>query len=107
MGDRRVQILIEILRNFAEAKSEEHGIKGMLKTICDVLVFDIGLFWRRDESGRDLFCEQIYVTSAEFSEFVAECNKQVFQEGIGIPGRVWQSKQYQMILDIEKDMSLP
>ena len=90
----------------AESTSLSEAVPRVFETMCDGLPWDLGVLWQVNEQRELLKCLHTYPTPAfpEFSRLSAECT---FSKGIGLPGRVWETKEPAWIRDLQLDHNLP
>lgn len=93
----------------AESPSVEEAFPTILQKMCEIMNADVGDWWKVDDEGQYLFCN-ISHRIREDSALLAfsECNKFIhFEIGIGLPGRVWQSKEAGHIENLRDDTNFP
>ena len=79
----------------------------VLRAICEHLNWDSGAMWRVGETGV-LHCVDMWHSSAtRFVEFERLTRSSTFAPGIGLPGRVWQSREPHWIEDTPLEGNFP
>lgn len=107
-ADRRLATQYEIVRILAEAPNLGAAIPQILEAVCRILGWEMGVFWRLDEGGKYLRCAELWHSSAaQFEAFEAASRERVFELGVGLPGRVWQSREPAWISDVIRDRNFP
>jgi len=97
-----------VSRMLAESSKLSEAAPEILKTICQSLAWEHGALWVRDRKANVLRCLETWHTAhADFSQFEALDRRTVFLPGIGLPGRVWVSKQPEWIPDVMQDVNFP
>ncbi len=95
-------------RVFAESATLAEAAPRVLQAICEELGWDHGAMWNVDGAAEVLRCvESWHVPSAHFPEFDAACRGLTFEEGVGLPGRVWITGQPAWIPDVLADANFP
>jgi PAS domain S-box-containing protein len=80
----------------------------VLQTVCEYLGWDTGLFWVVDPQRQVLKCIDCWrPADARFDEFEAVSRGMTFERGIGLPGRLWASREPAWILDVVRDANFP
>jgi PAS domain S-box-containing protein len=92
----------------AHAKSLDETAVPVLDAICSTLDWDLGIFWRVDPAARRLVFLQIWnQPGIDTPAFEARSRETLFEEGIGLPGRVWASGCPAWIPDVTRDANFP
>jgi PAS domain S-box-containing protein len=82
----------------------EEAANGVLKTVCEELGWDVGLFWLADDHDGHLECRASWHRSEGLlREFVNSSCSCTFACGEGLPGRVWASKKAAWIPDVMQE----
>ncbi|MCM8811655.1 MAG: PAS domain S-box protein [Candidatus Omnitrophica bacterium] len=106
--DQRVFAERAITRLLIESDSFDGAIPGVLREVCQVLDWDVGAIWLVDEAANVLRCAGFWhspaVTVAEFEDI---SRRITFNPGIGLPGRVWSSRQPAWIQNVVLDSNFP
>src|ERR1051325_8127587 len=80
----------------------------ILQAICDTLEWEVGALWRVDSGAEVLRCvETWHRPTAQADEFEAVTRMIAFAPGIGLPGRVWPTRQPAWVPDVVKDDNFP
>ena len=76
--------------------------------MCECLVWDVGALWSLDKEAGVLRCVEVWhKESIEVPEFEATSHETTFIPGIGLPGRVWFSREPMYIPDVVRDANFP
>ncbi|MGH7555832.1 MAG: PAS domain S-box protein, partial [Longimicrobiales bacterium] len=93
-------------RVLATAISTDDAVHGVLADVCRTLGFQWASFWR--PAGDALECKAIYqdpsLTSSRFTEMTRGFR---FKRGVGLPGRVWDSREPLWIAEVRDDPNFP
>jgi PAS domain S-box-containing protein len=88
----------------AEAATLEEATPRILEVVGEALAWDVGTLWRADRDAGVLRCVEIWHTeSIAIPEFEAASRQSVLAPGIGLPGRVWSSREPAYISDVVRD----
>jgi len=91
----------------SEAASVAEAASRLLQVICESLGWEFGAIWLVDREADHLtFLESWGQPSMELAEFVSASRQFIFPPGVGLPGRVWKSRQPVWINDVA-DSSFP
>jgi len=90
----------------AEAATLEEATPRILQAVCDGLGWDLGALWRLDREACVLRCVEVWNRkSLTAPHFAAATRASTFPPGIGLPGRVWSSREPAHIPDVAHDES--
>src|SRR5213594_3186524 len=88
----------------AEATTLEEATPNILRAVCDCLGWDLGALWRRDREAGVLRCiEMWHKESVEVPDFEAASRESTLKPGVGLPGRVWLSREPAFSPDVVHD----
>jgi PAS domain S-box-containing protein len=97
-----------VTQALAEAATLEEATPRILQTVCECLAWDLGELWRIDRPAGVLRCVEVWhKESTEAPQFVAISRDKTFRPGIGLPGRVWSSREPVYIPDVVQDANFP
>jgi two-component system, sensor histidine kinase and response regulator len=106
--ERRLTAEHVAARALLEAASFQEAAPRILEAICGALGWEHGAFWRVDKEAQVLRCVDVWPAhSDEFPGFNAVSRSTTFVRGVGLPGRVWESRQPAWIPDIVEDTNFP
>ena len=102
------RVVYETACALAESDTLVEALPRMLEAICDALGWEFGAFWSVDRPAGVLRCVGTWgPTSQQFDEFAAVSRGSTFTAGVGLPGRVWASRQSAWIPDVVHDTNFP
>ena len=102
------RILYETARVLAESPTLVEAVPPMLRAVCEGLGWQYGALWEVDRARNVLQCVGMWQPeSLSFDEFAAACHGTTFVPGVGLPGRVWASRQPAWIPDVTRDTNFP
>ena len=91
--------LLQLLtQNISEAPDFQAALSVTLRLVCEITNWEYGEAWLPREQV--LECSSAWYGSSATEEFRQESEKLTFPLNIGLPGRVWASKQPEWIEDI-------
>lgn len=80
----------------------------MLETVCRSLDWEWGALWTVDKAVNLLRCVETWHSPVHpRPEFEAASRQRTFAPGVGLPGRVWVSRQPAWIQDVTQDSNFP
>jgi signal transduction histidine kinase len=107
--DRRwITVQYAVTRVLSEEESLHDAAPRILKQICETLGWEVGAIWGLDRAANALRCEEFWSSPLhEVAQFEAATRKAAFPRGLGLPGRVWDSRKPAWIPDVTKDNNFP
>jgi PAS domain S-box-containing protein len=107
-AEQRFVVQHSVTKTLAEAVTLEKATPKILQTVCEFLQWELGAFWSIDREAGALRCVEIWHReSVEAPQFEAICRESTFIPGIGLPGRVWSSREPAYIPDVVHDANFP
>src|SRR5262245_5548355 len=103
-AQQRLVVQHTVTQLLAEAATLEEAAPKILAAVCECLVWDLGELWRIDRAAGVLRCVEVWhKKSIDAPQFVATSRARTFMPGIGLPGRVWSSREPTYIPDVVQD----
>src|SRR5688572_12497430 len=105
---RRLAAQHAVTSLLAHSDSLAEAAPGILRAVCESLGWQLAVLWTLDREagvlrpldlGRDPLLEA--------REFESQTGDSAFEEGIGLPGRIWQSREPCWIPDVVQDANFP
>jgi PAS domain S-box-containing protein len=88
----------------AETATLEDVTPKILQAVCEFLLWDLGALWSIDRQAGVLRCVEVWhKASIEGPQFEAITRASTFLPGVGLPGRVWSSREPAYIPDVVQD----
>jgi len=107
-AEQRLVTQHTVTQMLAEAATLEEVTPKILQTICEFLSWDLGALWSIDREAGVLRCVKVWhKESLEVPQFEAISRESTFMAGIGLPGRVWFSREPMYIPDVVRDSNFP
>jgi PAS domain S-box-containing protein len=92
----------------SEASALAEAAPHVLQLLCETLGWHAGAFWQVDEKRQAMHCVAFWhAPSAAVREFESATRNRTFAAGVGLPGRVWTTRQPAWIPDVVKDDNFP
>src|ERR1051326_7868304 len=87
----------------AENPSAEHVLEHTLSGLCKALQWSLGFVWEAKAGEDALHYSSRWFDSDKFTAFFERSRQVRFVRGVGLPGRVWESKEPTWILRLNED----
>ena len=108
LAQRQTAARDTITRILAYAQSPESACTAILGEIGEILGWNTGVFWSVDKQTRALRAIAVWPGRHPASlAFETDTRKATFSPGIGLPGRVWVTKEPAWISDVTLDANFP
>jgi PAS domain S-box-containing protein len=92
----------------AQSATLAEAVPRMLEAVCEALGWQFGAYWEVDRPRNVLRSVGIWQPPARpFEEFAEVTRRFRFAPGVGLPGRVWASRQPSWIPDVTRDVNFP
>jgi PAS domain S-box-containing protein len=102
------QVLYETARALAETETLDDAAPRVLKAICEALDWQYGAIWEVDRGRSVLRCIAAWhPPTMPFDDFAHATKEARFGPGVGLPGRVWASREPTWIPDVTLDVNFP
>jgi PAS domain S-box-containing protein len=106
--EQRRSIEHTVTRILAESETWPEAAAKILQAIGEGLELKCGALWNVDLDHHMLRCVEFWHADKEdFPEFEAVCRHFTFSPGVGLPGRVWGSREPVWIRDLVTDTNFP
>ena len=93
-----------IAQVLAEASTWVDAVPAILQALCESLGWQVGTIWTLNPQDNHLHSFQSWhLPGLELQEFLDLTAQITFAPGVGLPGRIWQSRQPAWISDLETD----
>ena len=102
-AEQRLATQNGVTHTLAESASLHEAAPKILRAICEHLGWHVGALWSVDQH-EVLRCVDLYhLPSIHVPQFEADSRQRTFEQGRGLPGRVWASGKATWIRDVVKD----
>ena len=108
-AERRLACQYAVASVLAEAHSVTEATPRIMEAVCRGLGgWDLAVLWKVDRETDVLRCASIWPsTMYRDRPFATQTRQTTFARGVGLPGRVWQSRQPLWIEDVMADPNFP
>ncbi len=108
-AEEQLSLLLTISMEVSAAVDLTNALEVVLRRVCEKTGWAMGQSWLPNHDGTHLVCSPAWFSSVggleKFRLISSEGVK--FSPGIGLPGRVWASKQPAWIVDVTLDANFP
>ena len=102
-AEESIRFLLETTRAIGEAVDFHSALEVILHQVGQTIRWDVGEAWIPDAEGTVLqSAPGWYASNARMDSFRSQGEKLTFARNIGLPGRVWASKQPEWVEDISQ-----
>ena len=102
-AEESIRFLLETTRAIGEAVDFHSALEVILHQVGETIGWDVGEAWIPDAEGTVLQCAPgWYASNARMESFRSQSEQLTFAKNIGLPGRVWASKQPEWVEDISQ-----
>ena len=106
--EEQLDLLQTITMEVAAASDLSSALEVVLRRVCEKTGWVLGQAWVPNQDGTVLDCGAMWFCGeADLKQFRAASEESHFIPGIGLPGRVWKSKQPAWIQDVTLDGNFP
>ena len=104
----QLNLLQTITMEVAAANDFSSALEVVLRRVCEKTGWVLGQAWVPNHNGTVLDCGSVWFCgNGELRHFRAASEASHFKPGVGLPGRVWGSKQPAWIEDVTHDPNFP
>jgi PAS domain S-box-containing protein len=108
LAEHRLVAQHKVTEILAQATGLQEATPKILRTVGEVLSWDVGALWRLDREAGVLRCVEVWhADTVEIPGFEAASRLSAFAPGIGLPGRAWLSREPVYIPDVVPDANFP
>jgi PAS domain S-box-containing protein len=108
--ERRLATQHAAVSALAESASLSEAVPRLLEAVARGLGWDFGALWMPSPNGGagSLRCVHTWAApDTDAARFEERCMELMFEPGIGLPGRVWESGAPAWVTDVSSDLNLP
>src|SRR6266496_2362112 len=104
----QLSLLQTITMEVAAANDLSSALEVVLRRVCEKTGWVLGQAWVPNHDGTALDCGSVWFCgNGQLRDFRAASEASHFRLGVGLPGRVWESKQPAWIEDVRDDPNFP
>src|SRR5689334_6243087 len=105
--EEELSLLQTITMEVAAASDLSSALEVVLRRVCEKTGWTLGQAWVPNPDGTTLDSGPAWLSDPELQQFRDASKRAHFTPGIGLPGRVWQSRQPAWIDDVRHDPNFP
>lgn len=106
--ERLLSARTSVTRTLAEATALADAAPRIMAGVCENLGWEVGALWRVDEGGGVIRCVDVWHQPDKGAvEFEEATKRTAFRPGVGLPGRVWESREPAWVPDVTTDPNFP
>jgi PAS domain S-box-containing protein len=98
---------LSVTRILAESPAITDAFPRIIQRVCSTFDWKLGAIWKLDPNSDHLYCLKVWPSQGAESNFEKMCWELRLEKGIGLPGRVWQTRKPAWIPDVSKDPNFP
>jgi PAS domain S-box-containing protein len=107
-SEEQLNLFQTITRELAAADDLSSALQIVLRRVCEKTGWALGQAWVPNKEGTMLVCDSDWFCGGgDLQEFRVASEAIHFKPGVGLPGRVWDSKQPAWIEDVRQDSNFP
>jgi PAS domain S-box-containing protein len=107
-SEEQLSLLQTITRQLAAADDLSSALKIVLRQVCEKTGWVLGQAWVPDKYEAVLVCDSDWFCGEDdLQEFRVASEAMHFKPGVGLPGRVWESKQPAWVENVTNDPNFP
>ncbi|GAB1544319.1 hypothetical protein NUACC21_69950 [Scytonema sp. NUACC21] len=100
----QLQLLVAATQEISSAISIDSALEKILALICQTIGWDFGEAWLVNSEGTALECSQgWYGRYTKLEKFRSWSQTLTFSPNVGLPGRIWVSKQPEWVFDVSQN----
>jgi PAS domain S-box-containing protein len=104
-GERSARAQEAVSRVLSETDDVDVAMRALLRDLCEVMGWRIGLFWAR--TGAALTLRASWRDRSIGRHFLERSEAMIFARGIGLPGRAWHEGRPIWVEDFRADPGFP
>jgi two-component system, sensor histidine kinase and response regulator len=101
-------VLYETARALVESATLEEATPPMVAAICQAFGWQCGAIWQANRARKVMRCVGTWhAPGLSIEEFTSATQASMFERGVGLPGRVWATREPAWIPDVTADENFP
>ena len=100
-AEEEIQLLLTATQAISHSQDFQSALADILRLLCEAIGWNFAEAWIPDPGGKVLEYSKIWYADREnLDGFGCQSQKVTFAPGIGLPGRIWSSRQPEWIEDV-------
>ena len=106
--DEQLSLLQSITMEVAAASNLSSALEVVLRHVCEKTGWVLGQAWVPNKDGSALDCDSVWSGGEGNLQDFRDASEAIhFKRGVGLPGRVWETKQSSWVEDVTNDPNFP
>src|SRR5215470_10060501 len=105
--NRTLALEYHLTRVLAESETLREAAPPILKSICESAEWEVGALWEVDEVAGVIRCVETSHLAGGAPDFEKLTLNSMFEQGVGLPGRIWQSGEPEWITNLVEETNFP
>lgn len=107
-SEEQLELLQTITKEIAHSPDLSSALRIALRRVCEKTGWAFAAAWLPSKDGTRLECDSVWADPAsDLEEFRLATKHAQFDAGVGLPGRVWKSKEAAWVDDVVNDPNFP
>lgn len=107
-AERRLAVQYAVTGILADSTTFTDAAPRILQAVCESLSWETGVLWQVDRDTSTLqYVECWHAPTIAVDELKEASSHSAFEQGVGLPGRVWATAEPHWISDVTKDDNFP
>jgi len=103
-AEEEIFFLLSTTQAISEAADFNSALEIILRQVCETIDWDFGEAWVPNKDTTVLeYSQSIYAKNSGLEEFRQQSSQITFAQNIGLPGRIWSSKQPEWLEDVSSE----
>ena len=107
LAEAQLGLLLTIGLEVAAAKDLDSALEVVLRRVVENTGWALGQAWIPSQDGALLDCGPTWVLGVGLERFIVLSRTIRFEPGVGLPGRVWMSREPAWVQNVTKDDNFP
>ncbi|NEP11433.1 MAG: response regulator [Symploca sp. SIO2C1] len=100
-AEEEIFFLLSTTQAISEASDFNSALEVILRQVCETIDWDFGEAWVPNQDATVLeYSQSIYAKNPGLEEFRQQSSQVTFARDVGLPGRIWSSKQPEWLEDV-------
>ncbi len=106
LAERRITFLQKMAMEIGVSEDFQSALSIVIQRVCEETGWIFGEVWVPSIDASVMTCAFTWhIEDADLLRFAEESRKFTFPPGVGVPGKVWQSRKPEWVIDVTQDMA--